>query len=178
MGYDTTWGQMGQWGNNNTPTFPQLQMPGAPQNMAIGSPDVPQMDLAGAIIPRIGGGGYGDMGTNYIPDYANPVAVNGNSWMPDWLKGAVGTKDNPGWGGLAVGTASSLLGAYMGMKQYGLARDTLNFNKDMFQKNYDAQRGLTNSSLADRQAGRIAAAGPNSHYQSVGDYMNQYGVKA
>ena len=98
-----------------------------------------------------------------------------NSWMPDWLKGAVGTKEAPGWGGMAMGAASGLANAFMGMKQYGLAKDTLANNKQQFQMQYDAQKQMTNSNLEDRQRARVAS-NPGA-YQSVGDYMTKYGVK-
>lgn len=93
-----------------------------------------------------------------------------------------------GWGNLALGGASMLGDLFMGMKQYGLAKDTLKFNKEQFWKQYDAQKNLTNSQLEDRQRARLAAdtvqgangqsvANPNSNYRSVSDYMTQYGVK-
>ena len=98
--------------------------------------------------------------------------------MPDWLKGAVGTKEAPGWGGMALGAASGLASAFMGMKQYGLAKDTLAQNKQQFQMQYDAQKSMTNSSMEDRQRARIASAGTGaSAIPSVSDYMSKYGVK-
>lgn len=94
-------------------------------------------------------------------------------WMKD--SGFLGTRDQQGWGGLALGGASSLANMYMGMKQYGLAKDQLAFQKESFNKQYDANRTLTNSRLEDRQRARVASnAGA---YQSVGDYMNEKGVK-
>jgi hypothetical protein len=63
----------------------------------------------------------------------------------------------------------------MGMKQYGLAKDTLAANKAQFERNFDAQRTTTNASLEDRQRARVASnAGA---YQSVGDYMDQNRVR-
>lgn len=98
-----------------------------------------------------------------------------NAWMPDWLKGAVGTKEAPGWGGMALGAAGGLASAFMGMKQYGLAKDTLANNKQQFQMQYDAQKQMTNSNLEDRQRARVAS-NPGA-YQSPSAYMSQYGVK-
>lgn len=94
-----------------------------------------------------------------------------------WLKdsGAFGTRDQQGWAGPALQGVSSLANMYMGMKQYGLAKDQLAFQKDSFNKQYDANRTLTNSRLEDRQAARVAS-NPGA-YQSVGDYMNQNKVK-
>lgn len=80
-----------------------------------------------------------------------------------------------GWGGLALGAAQGLGNAWMGMKQYGLAQDAFKENKRQFNINYAAQKQLTNSQLEDRQRARVASnAGA---YQSVGDYMNQNGIK-
>lgn len=137
----------------------------------------------------------------YIPTQS-PVAVASNDWMggfnkspvvpsfmgPDfklgtpavsgngnWWDGAIGTKEAPGWGGLALGAASGLASGFMAMKQYGLAKETLEQNRKQFETNFAAQKGLTNANLEDRQRARVASnAGA---YQSVGDYMAQNGVK-
>ena len=81
-----------------------------------------------------------------------------------------GTKSN-GWGSAALGLLQGLGSAYMGMKQYGLMKDQLQFSKDAFNKNYAAQAKMTNASLEDRQRARVAS-NPGA-YQSVGDYMAQ-----
>lgn len=98
-----------------------------------------------------------------------------NAGMFDWMKGAVGTKEAPGWGGMALGAASGLASAFMGMKQYGLAKETLAQNKAQFDMNYGAQKQMTNSSLEDRQRARVASNG--GAYQSVNDYMATNGVR-
>lgn len=76
-----------------------------------------------------------------------------------------------GWGGMALGAAQGIGNLYMGMKQYGLAKDTLAENKRQFALNYDAQKKTTNAQLEDRQNARVAA-NPNA-YQSVSEYMNK-----
>ena len=123
---------------------------------------------AGSGIPNIGASGVPGMATPGLGQQFN-----------EWLKstGIIGTKEDPGWGGMALGVGNGLASAYMGMQQYGLARDTLNQHKAEYAANYDAQKRTTNASMEDRQAGRIAAAGPNSRYQSVGDYMAKNGIK-
>ena len=73
--------------------------------------------------------------------------------------------------GTGLGILQGLGSAYMGMKQYGLAKDQLQFSKDAFNKNYAAQAKMTNASLEDRQRARVAS-NPGA-YQSVGDYMTQ-----
>ena len=87
---------------------------------------------------------------------------------------ANGTKSN-GWGGAALGLIQGLGSAYMGMKQYGLAKEQLQFSKDAFNKNYAAQRQTMNTQLEDRQRARVAA-NPGA-YQSVGDYMTKNGIQ-
>jgi hypothetical protein len=104
------------------------------------------------------------------------------SRMGQWMKdsGFLGSRNtdgtfNQGWGGLALGGAQALGSLYMGMKQYGLAKDTLATNKAQFERNFDAQRRTTNAALEDRQRARVAS-NPGA-YQSVGDYMNQNEVR-
>lgn len=101
--------------------------------------------------------------------------------LNNWLKssGVLGTTDSSGmktdgWGGLALGTVSGLMNAYMGMQQYGLAKKTLAHNKDQFAKNYAAQKQTTNAAFEDRQRARVASnAGA---YESVGDYMKKNAI--
>jgi hypothetical protein len=92
--------------------------------------------------------------------------------QPEGWGGAFG-KD--GWGGLALGAAQGVGNLFMGMQQYGLAKKTLAENQRQFNMNWDAQRSTTNASLSDRQAARVAS-NPGA-YQSVSDYMGQYGIK-
>ena len=125
---------------------------------------------------------YGNLGYTGSPDV--PAAPNGQSlWggFQQWMKdsGMLGSTDSngiktEGWGGMALGGASALANLFMGMQQYGLAKDQLAFSKEAFNKNFEAQRNSTNSALADRQAARVAS-NPGG-YESVGDYMKKYGV--
>lgn len=122
----------------------------------------------------IGGAGI-SLPTQYGAGAAGSVA------RPDFLswdgflggKNADGTSSN-GWGGAALGLLQGLGSAYMGMKQYGLMKDQLQFSKDVFNKNYAAQAKMTNASLMDRQRARVASN--SGAYQSVGDYMAQNGI--
>lgn len=61
------------------------------------------------------------------------------------------------------------------MQQYGLAKDTLNFNTKQFDLNFEAQRQMTSSALEDRQRARVAS-NPGA-YESVTDFMARYGVQ-
>ena len=94
----------------------------------------------------------------------------------DWSKLLLGGKDPSGMQtnsllGAGMGILQGLGSAYMGMQQYGLAKEQLQFSKDSFNKNYAAQAKMTNAMLEDRQRARVAA-NPGA-YQSVGDYMAQ-----
>ncbi|MCM2973725.1 hypothetical protein [Larsenimonas suaedae] len=113
-----------------------------------------------SLAPQGGGGGGG----------ASPFSSLGLFGGTD----ADGNQVN-GWAGSAIGLGQGLLGAYMGMKQYGLAKDALKQSKAQFEKNYAAQRQMTNSRLEDRQRARVAS-NPDA-YQSVSGYMDKYGVK-
>lgn len=90
-------------------------------------------------------------------------------------------KSNPdgsrtmGAGQLALGLGSTLFNAYMGMKQYGLARDQFNQGKKEFAANYENQRTLTNARLEDRQRARLAS-NPNA-YESLSSYMQKNSIK-
>lgn len=115
------------------------------------------------------GTGIPNIGASPVPGMAVP------NMQSNWWDGMVGTKETPGWGGMAMGAASGLASAFMGMKQYGLARDTLNQHKQEYAANYDAQKRTTNAAMEDRQRARVASnAGA---YQSVGDYMDRNGIK-
>lgn len=72
-----------------------------------------------------------------------------------------------------LGTVDSLTTAWNAHQQSKLARDTLNFNKQSFNTQWNAQRNLTNSQLEDRQQRRVRADPRN---MSVAEYMNKYGV--
>lgn len=75
----------------------------------------------------------------------------------------------------AIQGLSALMSGFLGMKQYGLAKDQFNFQKDAFATNLAAKKATTNAMLEDRQRARVASN--SSAYQSVGDYMNQNGIK-
>jgi hypothetical protein len=73
--------------------------------------------------------------------------------------------------GHGLGTAGGVASAYLGMKQYGLAKQQLGEARRQFDLNYGTQRKLVNTQMEDRQRARVAAN--PTDYQSVGDYMNQ-----
>lgn len=73
-----------------------------------------------------------------------------------------------------VSAAADLVGAYQGYKQLGLARDSLNFQKDAFNKEYEMSKRGINDQLEQRQRNRV---GTNpSRNMPVEEYMQKYGV--
>lgn len=108
------------------------------------------------------GNGAGSAGWGNWGDWGNFLFGNTNNQTGIKTNGALGA---------GLGILQGLGSAWMGMKQYGLARDQLQFSKDAFNKNYAAQAKMTNASLEDRQRARVASNA--SAYQSVGDYMAQ-----
>jgi hypothetical protein len=134
---------------------------------AMGVPDAAQLvgTAAPANLPQVNAGP--DQGLwGGIGDWFNTSGVLGKT-LND------GTKVQ-GWGMPALNLASGLANSFFGYKQYQLAKDTLEQGKNQFNLNFDAQRKTTNAALADRQTARVAA-NPGA-YQSVGDYMKQYGI--
>lgn len=96
-----------------------------------------------------------------------------------------------GWGSKAMGQGIALgmgglqainggMQAYLGMKNYGLAKETLASNKEQYWNNYTNQARLTNTQLRDRQNGRVAMAQSNNNpgaVQSTDEYMKENSVK-
>lgn len=147
-------------------------------NYSLGSNwGAPQMsDLSGM------GGGSGIMGS--LPSLGTTAVTDGSWWskLGDAARssGIIGYKDPvtnkqyDGWGGLAVSAGNALFNGYLGMQQYGLAKDSFNFQKDMALKNYENQKRTTNAALNDRQTRRNIER-PDS--MAAADYMAQYGVR-
>lgn len=158
---------MANWWELPNQSNNQFALPnwGAPQQVA--NPDLfqaPAVDPAGAALAASG---------QPTGDAAGGLWGGGNLW------GALGStnKDgirSDGWGGMALGAAQGLAGAFMGAKQYQLAQDGLKENKRQFSLNFDNQRKTVNAELEDRQRARVASS--PSAYQSVGDYMTKHGV--
>ena len=123
-----------------------------------------------------GSGGFMKPGNQY-----NTGGLQGQSLWDKFTGSMLGSTDTKtgiktdGWGNLALGAAQGIGGAYLGMKQYGLAQDKFKETKRQFNKNYESQKTLTNGQLEDRQRARVAS-NPGA-YASVGDYMKKNGVK-
>lgn len=129
----------------------------SPNTLGSGIPDVATHTPALPMVGDTVGGGGGGLFSSFLQQRDANGVLSG------------------GWGTTALGAAQGLGNLYMGMQQYGLAKKALQQSKDQFEKNYAAQRTTTNASLEDRQRARVAS-NPGA-YQSVGDYMNQHGIR-
>lgn len=156
---------------------------------------LPQMDRYNPMLLSVNGSGV--PGTNYfdqrlvgsmssqIPGSSIPVATGGGGWWENFNKtlkdsGFLTSTDKnglttQGWGGMAFAAGQGLLNAYTGMKQLDLFKDQLAFQKESFNKNYEAQRSTINTQLEDRQRARVASN--SGAYQSVGEYMDKNRIK-
>ena len=80
-----------------------------------------------------------------------------------------------GWGTAGLKVGQTLLNGYLGLQSLGVAKDQLDFQKKAFNMNYQNQKQATNRQLRDRQMRRQHER--PDYYQSVGEYMQQNGVK-
>lgn len=147
------------WGIGGSPDVPSIGGVPSVANMGGYAADIPQ--VATAAVPGAGGL-FGDMWSGFKnAPWLNAKDVNGIE-----QQGIL----SPAISGLAA-----LGNGFLAMKQYGLAKDQFDFQKQAFNQNFAAQRLATNSQLEDRQRARVASnAGA---YQSVGDYMAKNGIK-
>lgn len=69
-----------------------------------------------------------------------------------------------------------LASAYMGYKQYGLAKDAFKFNKGLANRNLATQGQLLNQEMYDRKARELAGSGLSSEEQSkrLEEVKNKY----
>lgn len=107
----------------------------------------------------------------------NTTALTGSGGSGSFLDsilGGAGDMSGLQIGQLGLGGVTSLLNGYLGFQNLSLAKKQYQSQLDQFNKQWDANKKLTNASLADRQAARVAS-NPNA-YQSVDDYMKKYGI--
>lgn len=92
-----------------------------------------------------------------------------------FLGGAFGKN---GWGVDALGAFNGLAQSYIGLKQLGLGKDALNFQKQSFDTNLANQAKLANASLEDQYRARVQAAGNNPTFNgpNLNEYMKQNSV--
>ena len=139
-------------------TYGQAMQPGLTTPTDFGSMNF------GQSVPTVGLGGS-------TPIIGNPTTGGGGGLFNSWFTkdAIIGKNGQQGWGNLALGALQGIGGAYMGMKQYGLAKDALAQSQNQFNINYNAQRQTTNTQLEDRQRARVAATGGTA--ESVDSYM-------
>lgn len=75
-----------------------------------------------------------------------------------------------GWGAPAINLLGGLTNLFMGMKQYGLAKQVAADSRSQFERNFNAQRQTINTRMEDRQRARVSAD-PNA--ESVDSYMKR-----
>ena len=162
---------IGDYLSTFTPTTQTPQFSGmssiSPQQLAIGS----GMPLAPTI-----SGSTSDMNFGFSnpteSTTGNPTGLNLDASAGGGSpKIAMTDKINAG-----VGVFNAALGAISAYKALKLGKENLAFQKDSFNKNFEAMKGTTNAQLADRQAARVRNYGTGV-YDSVADYMAKYGVK-
>ena len=166
---------IGDYLSTFTPTTQTPQFSGmssiSPQQLSMAS----GIDLA----PTLGStGNFSDGGFNRdlfnTPDSSsgNPLGLKlGAEAGGGSPKIAMTDKINAG-----VGVFNAALGAVSAYKALKLGKENLAFQKDSFNRNFEAMKGTTNAQLADRQAARVRNYGTGV-YDSVADYMAKYGVK-
>ena len=73
---------------------------------------------------------------------------------------------------------TGLANAYMGYKNYGLAKDQLDENKKQFNLNFNSQAGLVNNQIADQYALRADSAKTNGmNFGTQEQYLADRGVR-
>lgn len=106
-----------------------------------------------------------------LPGVGAPAAAGGGGLFSSFLQNPDGSG---GWGSAALDTFSGLSNAWLGMQQYGLAKDALKHSKKQFSSNFNAQATTHNADIEARQNARILSAGSGSgQYQSTADYMDK-----
>lgn len=160
-GWDN-WGQPAQAGAANSlfpPNFAQLGNTEIASSLGLQSPT--------------GWGGGLNTPSFSLPNFGGGAAQGGGNGILDSLRssGFLGQDGQQGWGGLALGALSGLGSTFMGMKNYGLAKDSLNQSREQFDKNYAAQRSTINTQLEDRQRARVSAT--NGTAESVDSYLQR-----
>jgi len=89
-------------------------------------------------------------------------------------KDIVGTPKKPGFGRDAFGVAAGGAQAFLAMKQYGLIKKGLKFQKESFNKQFAANRQTTNAAIRGRAAEMFAAT--NGGSRTVEQALKEDGI--
>jgi len=115
-------------------------------------------------------GGVATSASNYFDNLSKmPTATDGLK-DTNWSNMAFSSKL-----GFGLGALGSALDAISAHRAYKLGKSQLNSQKEQFNRQFEAQKNLTNSQLADRQDWRNRNM-PNQ-YMSTAEYLDKYGVK-
>ncbi len=95
------------------------------------------------------------------------------SFMPK-INPETGKMETLGWGMPALQGISSLGNLYLGMKNYGLAKDQLRTQREQFNMNYNNQKQLLNTQMEDKARARASG---NHNAESVESYMARNRIK-
>lgn len=116
-----------------------------------------------------GGGGGVDIGRygNALPGTPDPLGGLGTQWSEMGAYGKMATV------GKGVGAFASLANIYAGFKAMKLAKSQFKFQKDAWNKNYQAQVKDYENTLKDRwTANTASAAARGQDYQSMSSYVD------
>lgn len=119
-----------------------------------GTPNLTNPQGQGGFMGKLFGSGTQEGGNMF-------GSMGPNGWQPSGLS-------------QGLGLAKDLFGAWGGMQDRKLAKKQFNFTKEAFNKQYDAQKRLTNSQLRDRQQRRQAEGTART---GTDEYMKQNGVQ-
>jgi len=146
--------------------------------------------LMGSLPNMVSTGGYtpSNQTMSFAPNQpksffsSNPTQFDGSmnlvgdnktfNWNPETGGGGLNFSDKLG---LGIGAVNSILGAINGHRAYSLGKRQLTAQTDQFNRQFEAQRGLINSQLADRQDWRNR--NQPGKFASTAEYMDKYGVK-
>ena len=123
-------------------------------------------------------GGYGQ-GEDFLPSDPSSNSSDANT-RGNWKQLLFGKNNQDGTrdrGALMpmLNTFTGLASAYLGMKQYGLAKDSFKQSKKEFGLNYDAQRNTTNQQMAGIAKAQYSA-NPD-FYDKPDKVMNDFSVR-
>ena len=143
---------------------------------------IPQMP----IIPGVGGQPFTQVDTSGIgKDWTSTPSGNWFDSLKGWggkavssfmpkINAETGKMETLGWGMPALQGLSSLGNMYLGMKNYGLAKDQLRTQKDQFAMNYANQVKTLNTDMEDRARSRAIAS---RNAESPESYMARNRIK-
>lgn len=115
-----------------------------------------------------------ELGTNLLPP---PVAQAPQFSLGQRLFGGAAADGSRTLGAVPqlIQGGAALGNLYMGMKNYGLAKDSLKESRRQFDMNYGNQRDGLNTYMEDRQNARIAAS-PGQH-EDTSSYMDRNRIR-